>query len=42
MSKGKSPMTQQAAQRIQSAADKSGQNQDFKARAMAAAEKNKQ
>ena len=34
-------MTKEAARRIQSASDKSGKNQDFKARAMSAAEKNK-
>ncbi len=40
MSKHKSGMTKEAAVRIQSAADKSGTNQDFKARAMSAAAKN--
>lgn len=35
-------MTPEAAQRIQSHADKTGTNQDFKARAMSAAEKNVQ
>ena len=34
------PMTPSAAARIQSNADKSGQNQSFKARAQAAAAKN--
>lgn len=33
-------MTKEAAVRIQSAADKSGTNQDFKARVMSAAAKN--
>lgn len=42
MSKGKSPMTKQAAERIQSVADRTGKNQDFKARAMSAADKNQQ
>lgn len=42
MAKGKSPMTKEAAARIQSAADKSGKNLDFKARAQAAAAENKQ
>jgi len=37
----KSKMTTKAARRIQSAADKSGKNQDFKARVMSAADKNK-
>lgn len=36
-----SKMTPEAARRIQSHADKTGTNQDFKARAMSAAEKNK-
>ena len=35
-----SKMTKEAARRIQSKADKSGKNQDFKARAMKAADKN--
>ena len=35
-----SKMNKEAARRIQSKADKSGKNQDFKARAMRAAEKN--
>lgn len=40
MAKGsKSPMTKEAASRIQSAADKTGTNQDFKARAQSAADK---
>ena len=39
--KGKSSMDSKAAARIQSAADKSGKNQDFKARAQRAAAKNK-
>ena len=34
------PMTPEAASRIQSHADKTGTNQDFKARAQSAAEKN--
>jgi len=38
--KGKTAITQKAATRIQSAADKSGRNPDFKARAMSAAAKN--
>ncbi|MDD2778310.1 MAG: hypothetical protein PHS47_00485 [Methanocellales archaeon] len=37
----KKSMTQQAASRIQSIADKTGKNQDFKARAQSAASKNK-
>ena len=37
----KSEMTGEAASRIQSQADKSGSNQDFKARAQSAAAKNK-
>ncbi|MFC1787063.1 hypothetical protein ACFLY8_03420 [Halobacteriota archaeon] len=37
----KKGMTQQAAARIQSNADKAGKNQDFKARAQSAASKNK-
>ena len=37
----KEQMTQKAASRIQSAEDKSGKNQDFKARAQSAASKNK-
>ena len=37
----KSSMTKAAARRIQSAADKSGNNQDFKARAMRSAAKSK-
>ena len=37
----KSRMTSQAARRIQSAADRSGRNQGFKARAMSAAAKRK-
>lgn len=35
-------MTHEAAQRIQSHADKTGSNQDFKSRAMSAAEENEQ
>jgi len=38
---GKSPMTLEAAARIQSHADKTGQNQDFKSRAQRAASKGK-
>jgi len=34
------PMTKEAARRIQSEADKSGKNQDFKARVMRAADRN--
>ena len=34
-------MTEEDARRIQSHADKTGENQDFKARAMSAASKNK-
>ena len=34
------PMTAEDAKRIQSSADKSGTNQDFKARAQSAADKN--
>jgi hypothetical protein len=37
----KSPMTSEAARRIQSNADKTGTNQDFKSRAMSSAAKNK-
>lgn len=37
---GKSKMTSKAARRIQSRADKTGKNQDFKARAQRAAAKN--
>lgn len=37
--KTKVPMTKEAARRIQSAADKSGSNQGFKARAQSAADK---
>jgi len=40
MSKGKSPMTKEAAARIQSEADQTGTNQGFKVRAQSAAEKN--
>lgn len=36
----KTPMTPSAASRIQSHADKSGTNQDFKSRAQSAADKN--
>jgi len=36
----KSRMTSEAAQRIQSHADRSGTNQDFKARAQSSAERN--
>ena len=42
MSKKGTPMTKEAARRIQSAADESGTNQDFKARAQAAADKNEE
>ena len=43
MSKSKSkPMTKEAAERIQSHADKTGTNQDFKARAQSAVAKNKE
>ena len=38
---GKSKMSSKAARRIQSHADKSGKNQDFKARAQSTASKNK-
>lgn len=38
---GKSKMTSKAARRIQSHADKTGKNQDFKSRAQRAADKNK-
>lgn len=38
---GKKAMTSKAARRIQRAADKSGKNQGFKARAMSAAAKRK-
>jgi len=38
---GKSKMTSKAARRIQSHADKTGKNQDFKARAQRVADKNK-
>jgi hypothetical protein len=37
----KTPMTKEDASRIQSHADKTGTNQDFKERAMAAASKKK-
>ncbi|WP_255350312.1 hypothetical protein [Methanosarcina sp. 2.H.A.1B.4] len=37
----KTPMTKEAASRIQSNADKTETNQDFKARAQSAATKNK-
>ena len=37
----KTPMTKEAARRIQSSADKSGKNQGFKSRAASAASKNK-
>ena len=37
---GKNKMTSKAARRIQSHADKTGKNQDFKARAQRAADKN--
>lgn len=40
MAKGKSsPMTKEAASRVQSHADRTGTNQDFKARAQSAAAK---
>ncbi len=38
---GKNKMNSKAARRIQSDADKSGKNQDFKSRAQRAADKNK-
>lgn len=38
--KGAAPMTTEAAARIQAAADSTGTNQGFKARAMSAAAKN--
>lgn len=38
---GKSKMTSKAARRIQSHSDRSGKNQNFKARAQSAAAKNK-
>ena len=38
---GKSKMNSKAARRIQSHADKSGRNQDFKSRAQSTAAKNK-
>lgn len=42
MTKGKkSPMTAKDASRIQSSADRTGKNQDFKARAMSSAAKKK-
>lgn len=41
MTKKSTKMTKTAARRIQSKADKSGKNQDFKVRAMKAASKNK-
>ncbi|MHA1984102.1 MAG: hypothetical protein ACW967_07085 [Candidatus Hodarchaeales archaeon] len=37
----KTSMSKEAARRIQSASDKSGKNQDFKARAQSAANKSK-
>jgi hypothetical protein len=40
MAKGKTAVTKEAAARIQSAADKTGTNPDFKARAASAAAKN--
>ena len=40
MGKKSKPMTSEAASRIQSHADKTGRNQDFKARAQRAAAKN--
>ena len=42
MSEKKEKMTKEAARRIQSHADKTGTNQDFKARAMSAAAKNEE
>lgn len=42
MSKEKEKMTKEATRRIQSQADKTGTNQDFKARAMSAAAKNEE
>lgn len=41
MSEKKVPMTHEAASRIQSHADRTGNNQDFKERAQRAAEKNR-
>jgi len=38
---GKNKISEKAARRIQSHADKTGKNQDFKARAQSAAAKNK-
>ncbi len=38
----KSKMTKEDARRIQSHVDKTGKNQDFKARAMSAADKNEE
>jgi hypothetical protein len=40
MSEKKTPMTPEAASRIQSDADRTGENQDFKSRAQRAAERN--
>jgi len=37
---GKTKMTSEAARRIQSHADRTGRNQDFKSRAMSAAARN--
>lgn len=37
----KTPMTKEAASRVQSNADKTGTNQDFKSRAQSAAAKNR-
>ena len=42
MSKEEEKMTKEAARRIQSHADKTGTNQDFKARAMSTAAKNEE
>ena len=42
MSEKKEKMTKEAARRIQSHADKTGTDQDFKARAMSAAAKNEE
>lgn len=41
MAKGSTPMDKAAASRIQSSADKSGSNREFKGRAQSAAAKNK-
>ena len=41
MGKDKTPITKEAAQRIQSHADRTGTNQDFKSRAQSSADKKK-